>query len=62
MPSAEAASVAAVEVPTRTNIAANSEVGRIQPKSGDHGEGMAVAGVDCDPSAASAFTEAQKIA
>jgi hypothetical protein len=57
----EAPSVAAVEMPARADISTVTEVGRIEAQAGDHRERMAPPGINGDPSATTAFTEANQL-
>ena len=51
-----------VRVPARSDVTTVAEVSRIEAQSGDHRKGVTVTGINRDPTAASAFAEAKKIA
>src|SRR2546423_7980863 len=62
MPRDVAAHVAAVVVPTRADVAASSETGRIETQPGNHGKRVPRPGINRHPSAAAAFAEAHQVA
>ncbi len=55
-----AAGIPAVDMPTWAGVAAILKVGRVEPEPCDGREGVAWAGINCNPTAAAAFAKAQK--
>src|SRR4051812_9486644 len=62
MPGDIPAGIAAVVVPTRADVAAPSQVGGVETQTGDDGEGVAGAGINCHPTPAAPFAKAHEIA
>src|SRR4051812_1440125 len=63
MRSYEAARIAVIDVPARTNVAATApELRRVKSKTGNHGKGMAPPGVNGEPASASPFAIPHQIA
>lgn len=58
----EAPRAAAVSVPPRANIAAVTEIGRVEAEPGNHGKGVSAPRINCDPSSAAALPKPEKIA
>src|ERR1700720_731437 len=62
VPCLETPGVAPLSVPTRAHITAVTKICRIESQAGNHRKSVTVAGIDRDPSAATAFSEAEKFA
>src|SRR5438132_10724166 len=58
----KAVCVATINVPARTDVAAVTQVSRVEAQAGDDGEDVAVPRIDSDPPAATAFAVPEKIA
>src|SRR4051812_3938305 len=62
MPGDITAGIAAVVVPTRADVAAPPQVGGVETQTGDDGESVARAGINCHPPSAAPFAKAHEIA
>src|SRR5437660_3380880 len=57
----KAVCVATINVPARTDVAAVTQVSRVEAQAGDDGKGVTAARIDGDPPAATAFAIMEKI-